>query len=81
MNENSDKKCWQAGETAPKTGEQFLADIGMPWAVVAMYSEAQEEFVYAELECSLFEGMNDPYFITECEKPENVKRWQPLPKL
>jgi len=72
---------WQDGSKAPKTGEQFLADVGYPWPVVAVYSEAENGFVYAELECSLYEGKNDPYYITEREKPENIKRWRPMPKL
>lgn len=42
MKENSGGSGWQDGATAPATGEQFLADIGLPWAVVAMYSEADE---------------------------------------
>lgn len=81
MEENSGGNGWQEGSKAPQTGEQFLADIGLPWAVVAMYSEADEQFVYAEVESSLYEGRNDPYFITEREKPENIKRWRPMPKL
>lgn len=75
------KTDWQDGKTAPQTGEQFLADIGVPWAVVAMYSEADERFVYAEAECSLFDGRYEAYFVTEREKVENIKRWQPMPKL
>lgn len=75
------KTDWQDGETAPQTGEQFLADIGLPWAVVAMYSEAESAFVYAEVSCSVYGGRKDPYFITESEKPENIKRWQPMLKL
>lgn len=81
MKENSGESGWQEGSKAPKTGEQFLADIGLPWAVVAMYSEADEKFVYAEMECSLFEGRYEAYFVTEREKVENIKRWQPLPEL
>ena len=81
MSENSDKPKWQDGSKAPKTGEQFLADVGLPLAVVAMYSEADEKFVYAESECSLFDGRYEAYFVNESEKPENIKRWQPLPEL
>ena len=81
MIKNSDKNGWQDGSTAPKTGEQFLADVGFPWPVVAMYNEARDEFVYAEVESTLYEGRNDPYFITEDEKMENIKRWQPLPEI
>lgn len=81
MKRNSDKNDWQDGSKAPQTGEQFLADIGLPWAVVATYSEAENGFVYAEVSCSVYGGRNDPYFITEREKPENIKRWKPMPKL
>ena len=81
MRKNSDKSGWQDGKTAPQTGEQFLADIGLPWAVVAMYNESNYEFVYAEVESSLYKGRNDPYFITGYEKLENIKRWRPMPQL
>lgn len=81
MKGDLDKNGWRDGSKAPKTGEQFLADVGLPFAVVAMYSEADEKFVYAEAECSLFEGRYEAYFVNESEKPENIKRWQPLPKL
>lgn len=81
MKGDLDKNGWQDGSKAPKTGEQFLADIGLPWAVVAMYNEANNEFVYAEFGFSWYAGRSDPYFITEYEKGENIKRWQPLPEI
>ena len=38
---------WNPGDTAPRTGQLFLADVGLPWLVMAMWSEAQDEFCYA----------------------------------
>jgi len=72
---------WKTGDTAPRTGQLFLADVGWPWPVMAMWSESQEEFCYAATDASVYEGKNDPVFVTEWEKLENIKRWMPLPEV
>jgi hypothetical protein len=71
---------WKPGDTSPRTGQLFLADVGLPWPVMAMWSEAQDEFCYASPEAGFYDGKNDPGFVTEWEKPENIKRWMPLPQ-
>lgn len=71
---------WKPGDTAPRTGRQFLADVGLPWPVMAIWSPAQKEFCYADIETNEYDGEEDPGFVTEWEKPENIKRWMPLPQ-
>lgn len=41
--------AWQSPETAPKD-RMILADVGMPWAAVATWSDYAEKWVLAELE-------------------------------
>ena len=63
----------------PKTGTQFLADVGLPWPVVAAWNGCDDEFVYANLQCGMVGGeYNDTYFETEREK--SIKRWAPMPE-
>ena len=74
----SDLMTWQPPETAPKTGT-FLADVGWPWPVVAMWSEAADSWIYADVQHSLFEGAADPIFVNETE--DKLRAWMPLPEV
>lgn len=63
----------------PKTGT-FLADVGLPWLVVAVWNGACGKYHYADLQCGLYQGKwNDTYFETEsfCE----IFRWAPMPDM
>lgn len=63
----------------PKDGNQFLADVGLPWPVVAAWNGADECFVYASLQCGMVQGeYNDTYF--ENEHEPTVKRWAVWPE-
>ena len=69
---------WQPGETAPKDMNPFLADVGYPWAVLAVWNEYEGHFVTVELQANMVNGeYTDTYF--ENEREEVVKRWMPLP--
>lgn len=72
---------WQSPDTAPKTGQTFIANVGMPWAVVMMWNEAMDQFCWADIEGNLFEGKNDPAFVTEWMTPGDLLGWMPLPAL
>lgn len=64
----------------PKDGTPFIADVGYPWAVVAMWNGANEKFVHADPHVNMYHGLyNDWYF--ENEFYSDVKRWQPLPAI
>jgi hypothetical protein len=66
----------------PKNGHCFLADIGMPWPVLAVWNSYEQAWVYANMQVNAMHGeWNDPYFETETEPLDGVKRWQPLPEL
>jgi len=69
---------WQPPETAPKAGT-FLADVGWPWPVVAMWSESQATWIYAEVQHSIYGGKSDPMFISETD--EELRAWMPLPEV
>lgn len=72
---------WRTDEP-PKDGNSFLADVGLPWPVVAAWNAYHEQFAIAELQCGMVEGIyNDTYFLTEYEKPGGVKRWLPMPEV
>ena len=40
---------WNSPESAPKDGSLILADVGLPWAVVAAWNTYEEKWVYANL--------------------------------
>ena len=72
------KFAWQSPETAPKD-RTFIADFGYPWATVATYSPATEQFAVADLEASMYEGKNDLYFVTEWHDLSELKGWLEMP--
>ena len=74
------KFAWQSPETAPKD-RTFIADFGYPWAVAAMYSPAEERFVIADVEASIFEGKADYYFVTEWQNHIEMKGWMEMPSI
>lgn len=70
--------AWQSPETAPKD-RMILADVGMPWAAVATWSDYAEQWVLAELEWNLCDGKADPSFVTEYEL--TLVGWMELPEV
>ena len=74
----ADQPQWLPTETAPKD-RMILADVGMPWAAVATWSEYAEKWVLAELEWNLCDGKADPGFVTEYEL--TLVGWMELPEV
>ena len=73
---------WQPPETAPKDGSTFLADVGYPWPVLAVWSKAHNEWACADYQLDVLNGeWVDAYFQTEYEKPDGLRAWMPLPKI
>jgi hypothetical protein len=76
---------WQPGETAPKDNLPFIADIGYPWPVWAVWDSYDERFCIVNLASCPMEGdgtegeLINTYFETDTE--QTVKRWMPAPKL
>ena len=69
---------WQSPETAPKTGEMILADLGWPWASLACWNELEMKWVFANLSVNFVDGKQDPYFENEYESMKNMRGWMPL---
>jgi hypothetical protein len=70
---------WKIPEIAPKTGEQILADVGLPYPVVVSWNKHQKQWAYASLQLNFVEGTEDPYFETDWS--ECIKKWMPLPDM
>ena len=70
---------WQTPETAPKD-TTFMADVGLPFAVVACWNAAEDLWVYANAQCDLYRGAwNDFYF--ENERTSELLGWMPMPEV
>lgn len=72
----ADSMRWLPAETAPRD-RMIIANVGMPWAVVATWSEYCERWVLAELEWNVCDGLADPGFVTEYEV--ELAGWMELP--
>ena len=71
---------WNPPETAPRTGELILVDVGYPWAVPASWNGHHGEWAIASLQIGPVEGVwNDSYFETEHEK--TIKAWMEFPEI
>ncbi len=80
--ESLEKLKWQSPETAPKDGQPFLANIGFPWAMMCMFSLANNNWVYASVQVNMLQGeYSDPYFENEWAELKELKAWMPLPEL
>lgn len=73
------KSKWKSQNTAPKDGNPIIADIGLPWAVLACWSTAEQKWCYTNLQMNMVNGEDDPYFENEWE-PE-LKAWVSLPEI
>lgn len=64
----------------PKDENQFLADVDLPWPVVAVWNTFDEKFVYANLKSRMVNGICNSYYETERVNAPGIKRWMPLPE-
>jgi len=77
----SESMEWRKMETAP-VDETVLLNVGLPYAVVGLWNEHEQEWIYAELEINRVCGrFNDPYFGNEYISNADVKGWMPLPEV
>ena len=77
---NESPSVWVAAELAPKTGEQIIANVGLPWPVMACWNAHDSQWSYANLQINMMEGeYNDPYFETESDHNYELKGWIPTP--
>lgn len=68
--EGSRMRTWQTAETAPRD-RMILADMGMPWACLAIWNEPSGNWCVTELEVDLYEGQwNDAYITHTLEGPQ-----------
>jgi hypothetical protein len=73
-------KSWKSPESAPKDGTLILADVGLPWAVVAVWNTCIGKWSYANLQaCEMANNTLDTYF--ENETDTTIKGWLPMPQL
>jgi len=67
---------------APPKDNTFLANIGLPWYVVAHWSNAFEKYVFAELQVDLLHGKwEDVYFQTDSFQESEIISWIEMPKI
>ena len=73
---------WRPAKTAPRDGTPILADMGYPWPLFAVFDPHDEHWVYATVQaCPMEGGKHNFYLEMETDKPGELKRWMPLPKL
>lgn len=71
---------WNPPDTAPRDMSSFLANVGMPWPVLAVWNEVQGQFCTTELQVDMYQGVyNDTYFQCEYYNPDQVLGWMLLP--
>jgi len=68
-------------KTPPKD-RTFLANIGLPWYVVAHWNPIVSEYVYAEFQVDMYLGKwDDAYFQTEYFKESEIIDWIEMPRI
>ena len=76
-----DQMAWKSPETAPRDKSIIAHFEGFPWALVAVYSPAMEQFVVADIEASTYQGKDDLYFTTEWCGIGDLLGWMAMPDL
>jgi len=72
---------WKAAETAPKDGNQFIANVGLPWATLAAWNEAEQKYVYATMSACVLKNGVDVWFENEQAAESELIAWKPLPEI
>ncbi|MBZ9667470.1 hypothetical protein H3221_022270 [Pseudomonas sp. LMG 31766] len=72
---------WQPAATVPRD-RLILADIGMPWACLAIWNEPAGQFCVTELEIDLYLGQWNDTAISHTYVPAaQLLGWQELPEV
>ncbi|MFA5166773.1 MAG: hypothetical protein WC449_05810 [Candidatus Paceibacterota bacterium] len=66
--------------TDPPKDSSFIADVWLPYAVIAAWNESEKKFCFSDFRIGLFEcEWMDTYF--ENEYIDTIKAWMPLPEI
>lgn len=72
----------KSSNTPPPKSGPFLADVGYPWPVLAIWNDHQQEFVVTTLQVNMINGIyNDTYWENDYEKESEIIAWQFLPQI
>jgi len=73
---------WLDPATAPRDGTAFLGDFGWPWMSYTVWDAYDEHWCVAVIQASpMKDGPDNTYLETDTERPQDLKRWLPLPTL
>ena len=74
------EQTWLPGESAPKDGSVFLADIGYIQTVTCSWNAHEKKWVFAVLQRNMIDGEhNDTYFENEYATEAELISWMELP--
>jgi hypothetical protein len=66
--------------TEPPKDQTFIANVGLPYAVIAVWNGEEQHYAYADLQVNLCKGeWNDTYF--ENDYVDTINGWMPLPEV
>lgn len=72
---------WMPPSTVPKD-RLFIADMGLPWACIAIWNEPSGQFCITELEVGLYDGQLNDTAITHTYEPVSMLRgWMEMPEV
>ncbi|MDH1341889.1 hypothetical protein [Ectopseudomonas oleovorans] len=72
---------WMPPSTAPND-RLFIADMGLPWACIAIWNEPSGQFCITELEVGLYDGQLNDTAITHTYEPVSMLRgWMEMPEV
>ncbi len=70
---------WITNKPPPKDND-FIADIGLPFSVCAIYNEVQDEFIYCTVGMKMINGQwNDSCFKQEYAQHNEILAWMEMP--
>lgn len=73
--------AWMPASTAPMD-RVFIADMGLPWACIAIWNEPSGQFCITELEIGLYDGQLNDTAITHTYEPLSMLRgWMEMPEV
>jgi len=71
-------KMMNWNKSTPPKDKPFIGICAdYPWATIMVWCECESEYVYADVQASGFNGMEDIWF--DNERCKEVTAWMPLP--
>ena len=78
---NLSDRVWFTPDSAPRN-RMIVADVGMPWPCLAVWNEPSGMWCVTELECGLYEGRWNDWYISHTFLPAKALiGWCELPTL